>query len=208
MNSVRAGHVAGSAPQNVILAPAPVAIDADPVVTVVPPTDAPGQDEPEEVAHQSPQASSPPGDAPPQSAPLATAQRPATAAVEGAAVGAKSSPPLRRPPAATDIAIAIAAVNRAMSEAPQPAGSSQVPVGVAVARIGAFSDHETAHQAWQRVQGLVGDELDGKQKQIVKAGQKYLLRVAGFANENDAQSFCAVLQAGKIACNPAGAPAQ
>ena len=99
------------------------------------------------------------------------------------------------------------------SAAPTPAAADtalaltpDLPAGTTLVQLGAFETPELAALAWDGLGQGFGDFMTGKARvlqQASRGGQSfYRLRAMGFADLDDARSFCAALAAENAACVP------
>lgn len=91
--------------------------------------------------------------------------------------------------------------------APAEIDPATLAVGTRLVQLGAFDNDADARAEWARLQTRFGDLLATK-SMVVQAAQSggrtfYRLRAHGFADEDDARQFCAVLVAGNAPCIPA-----
>jgi cell division protein FtsN len=82
------------------------------------------------------------------------------------------------------------------SQAPaQAATSGSALAGSHVVQVGAFKSQEEADGAWSRLQGKLGDYLNGKSRDVERAdlgdkGVFYRQRIGPFASADDARTYC------------------
>lgn len=100
-----------------------------------------------------------------------------------------------------------AAIAAALREATSvEIAASELPLGTALAQLGAFETAELARDAWERVSTRFGDYMQDKRRVVQKASSGgrvfYRLRVAGFDDLGDARRFCAALEAENAECVP------
>jgi len=121
---------------------------------------------------------------------------------------ARSPRPVAKP--ANEDLIALAAA-RAVAEALAPApeieiAPEDIPAGTRLAQLGAFDSAEIARAEWDRLAGRFGALMAGKRRVVQAAesgGRKFFrLRVEGFADLDEARSFCAALVAEGQNCIP------
>lgn len=133
---------------------------------------------------------------------------PAVLAAPGVKVSLRPRP---RPHPAVAVAENSASRAAAIAAALQEATSveiaaSELPLGTALAQLGAFETAELARGAWDRVSTRFGDYMQGKRRVVQKASSGgrvfYRLRVAGFDDLGDARRFCAALEAENAECVP------
>lgn len=114
--------------------------------------------------------------------------------------------PRPRPgPPADAVALAIAA-----TMAPMPVAAridpSTLPQGTRLVQLGAFDTETEAQGQWDRLAAQFGDLMSGKAMVVqdaVSGGRTfYRLRAHGFEDEADARRFCAALLAESAACIP------
>jgi hypothetical protein len=140
------------------------------------------------------------GIAPP---PAAAAAGPAVipASVPGVAVSLR--PPSR--PASALAGVSATAVSAETAPA-QIALTADIPAGTALVQLGAFDSPEIAAAEWDRLQGVFGDFLSGRERVIQEAesgGRTFFrLRAMGFADLADARRLCAALTAEEAGCIP------
>ncbi|MGR3322897.1 MAG: SPOR domain-containing protein [Pseudooceanicola sp.] len=76
-----------------------------------------------------------------------------------------------------------------------------VEPGTRLAQLGAYESEEVARADWDRLSGIFGDVMEGKQRVIQKASSGgrtfYRLRALGFDDLSDARRFCAAFVANK-----------
>jgi hypothetical protein len=86
------------------------------------------------------------------------------------------------------------------------ASSREVPLGTLMVQLGAFSDKNTASEAWEKLSTRYGNYFVGKQDIILNgkmAGQEiYRLRVYGFNDINESRRLCSALQGQNAECYP------
>ena len=86
------------------------------------------------------------------------------------------------------------------------ASSKEVPLGTLMVQLGAFSDKNTASEAWEKLSTRYGNYFVGKQDIILNgkmAGQEiYRLRVYGFNDINESRRLCSALQGQNAECYP------
>lgn len=84
--------------------------------------------------------------------------------------------------------------------------AENIPAGTRLAQLGAFESAEIAQKEWDRLSGMFGEYLEGKDRVIQKAQSGgrtfYRLRAMGFADLSDARRFCSALVAEKAECIP------
>lgn len=84
--------------------------------------------------------------------------------------------------------------------------ATAVPAGTRLVQLGAFDSEEVARAEWDKLAIRFEDVLDGKGRVIERAqsGGKtfYRLRAMGFEDLSDARRFCSALMAGQAACIP------
>ncbi|MDS9949184.1 MAG: SPOR domain-containing protein, partial [Planktomarina sp.] len=82
----------------------------------------------------------------------------------------------------------------------------EVPLGTLMVQLGAFSDENTALEAWKRLSERYGDYFVGKEATILNgkiAEQKiYRLRVYGFNDINESRRLCTALHGQNAECYP------
>jgi hypothetical protein len=82
----------------------------------------------------------------------------------------------------------------------------EVPLGTLMVQLGAFSDENTALEAWKRLSERYGDYFVGKEATILNgkiAKQKiYRLRVYGFNDINESRRLCTALHGQNFECYP------
>jgi hypothetical protein len=83
---------------------------------------------------------------------------------------------------------------------------ASVATGTRLAQLGAFESPEVARTEWDRLNARFADYLEGKQRVIQKAQSGgrtfYRLRAMGFEDLNDARRFCSALVAERAECIP------
>jgi hypothetical protein len=186
VNEVAAEGVAAPAPQQVVLAPAPLSLDA-PL--------------PETTARGVTQAAL---TAPETQAPAAGAQRDAQGLLRS---------PIPRPRPTGDL-LAEAAANAVVASL-SGGGSratsveidaSTLSVGTRLVQLGAYDTRAQAVREWDALAGRFGALMDGRARVVQQAESGgevfYRLRAHGFADENDARQFCAALLAEQASCIP------
>ena len=213
VNEIRAGGVATPAPDRIVLAPPPVALDAPTQTSSASRVTNETLPENEEVLALVDQLAT-------RIAPLEPLdEAPVVASVPLSAVDAipasvpginRSFRPLPRP-AERPATIRSASISTPV--APTPSGGpvrdvdpSQVPAGTRLVQLGAFDDPDAARREWDRLYGQFGDYMQGKGRMIMKARSGgrdfYRLRVVGFEGANDARRFCSAFLARNTACIP------
>ena len=82
----------------------------------------------------------------------------------------------------------------------------EVPLGTLMVQLGAFSDENTALEAWKRLSERYGDYFVGKEATILNgkiAEQEiYRLRVYGFNDINESRRLCTALHGQNAECYP------
>jgi hypothetical protein len=221
VNSIKAGGEAAPAPDSIVLAPPPVALDTPlPALQVnasagraATATDANAStdmfaDEDEEeigvdIGDLAAQLSA--GLAPLEGATQVATAGAVPATVPGVSLSAR--PMLRPASLRADAAAPVtAAVAVAVAAQAVDANPDAIPSGARLVQLGAFDTPEIARQEWDRLYGLFGDYLEGKQRLVQEAtsgGRNfYRLRVVGFDDANDARRFCSAFLARSTACIP------
>lgn len=232
VNSVAAVGAAEAPADRLILAPAPVQLDADDAPTAAmvavtgvsasAPAAVPGRavDMPVAQAPLSPQMASiralaeqlsvgstplevPATEAEKTAVEVAAAVVPAEPVVERAAVKGGIKRSLR--PVVRPGGLKKAEIVPAVATGPA-IEATEVAAGTRLAQLGAFESPEVARIEWDRLDARFGDYLEGKQRVIQKAQSGgrtfYRLRAMGFADLNDARRFCSALVAERAECIP------
>ena len=222
VNAVAAVGTAAALPDQVLLAPAPVdlaaedapglGIVADPALqpqvevgasTISPVTLSTDSSEPLQTIDADAAVAMALADA------LAAGAEPFSELASGTAPPDLAAAVMVRPrprPAQTSVADVSAAVT-VPSIAPVEIDPATLAVGTRLVQLGAFDNDADARAEWARLQTRFGDLLATK-SMVVQAAQSggrtfYRLRAHGFADEDDARQFCAVLVAGNAPCIPA-----
>lgn len=122
--------------------------------------------------------------------------------------GVSASPrPQTRPPIDAMAEAAAAAVAAAMADPVLDVEPSALETGVRLVQIGAYPDESAARLEWDKVATRFSALMDGKRRVIEPASSNgetfYRLRVEGFADIDEARSFCAALKAENAECVPA-----
>lgn len=89
---------------------------------------------------------------------------------------------------------------------PREVEPATIAVGTRLTQLGAFDGQDEARAKWALLSGQFGEVMAGKAMVIqpAQSGGKtfFRLRAEGFADEEDARRFCAVLKAGNSDCVP------
>lgn len=84
--------------------------------------------------------------------------------------------------------------------------AASLPAGTVVAQLGAYDTPEQVETAWQDILAAHGSFLDGRQRLIQRAGggthALWRLRLAGFADRDEARRFCAAMRNRGAECVP------
>ncbi len=184
VNAVASEGQAAPAPERLVLAPAPLDLDAPvPVAQVEDFTDA-------VLRRPEPVEGSP--DVIPASVP-----------------GLARSPIPQSRPADVDLVAETAARAVLMAMAPEPeldVDPAALDAGTRLVQLGAFDDAEAARAEWETLAARFGPHMEAKRRVIQPAetaGRNfYRLRAHGFADEAEARRFCAVLLAEEATCIP------
>ena len=84
--------------------------------------------------------------------------------------------------------------------------ADSLAAGTRLVQLGAFDDEAAAIRDWDRLTGQFPDTFAGKSRviqQAVSGGRTFFrLRAHGFADEDQARQFCAVLLNDQAACIP------
>ncbi|MFX0544606.1 SPOR domain-containing protein [Roseovarius sp. S1116L3] len=230
VNDVAAVGTAGKAPDELILAPAPLDLTED---------DAPARVQqaevqtPEPKAEEAPEATAEPAESTPEATdeggtdemlalaeaisegitpmePLSEAE-PAEAEVAEEAgeeqnTGATTASlrPKARPADLSNIRQVVAA--SAPDAEARDIDPESITIGTRLAQLGAFSSEEIAREEWQRLDARFEEYLEGKDRVIQRATSGgrtfYRLRAMGFEDLADARRFCSALVAEKAECIP------
>ncbi|MDT2083612.1 MAG: SPOR domain-containing protein [Planktomarina sp.] len=82
----------------------------------------------------------------------------------------------------------------------------EVPLGTLMVQLGAFSDENTALEAWKRLSERYGDYFVGKEATIlngkISEQEIYRLRVYGFNDINESRRLCTALHGQNAECYP------
>jgi hypothetical protein len=188
VNAVAAEGVAAPAPQQVVLAPPPLSLDA-------PLPEVPTRGLSDAVAT--------PADA--ESAPRNVALRDAGGGV------VRSPIPRPRPSGdlvaeATAQAVMAALTGTSGTSAPAEIDPGTLAVGTRLVQLGAYDTRDEAVAEWEALTRRFGALMQGRARVLQEAesgGRAFFrLRAHGFADENDARQFCAALLAEQAACIP------
>ncbi|MCQ0093233.1 SPOR domain-containing protein [Roseovarius sp. M141] len=222
VNDVAAVGTAGAAPDQLILAPAPLDLsDEDAAGNVPAPPDRtsalPGGDAPESVTNTQPEATPSSEDEMDMLAlaeaigasitPLEDLPDVGDVAADGTDdenVVATSLRPRARPADLRNIRGAAAVT--ASSQSVRDIDPETIPVGTRLAQLGAFASEEIAREEWDRLGKRFEEFLDGKDRVIQRATSGgrtfYRLRAMGFDDLADARRFCSALVSEKAECIP------
>lgn len=120
-----------------------------------------------------------------------------------AALAASPAPAPAQP---ETVEVAGAVVPEAPAPAPAAALTSDLPAGTNLVQLGAFDSPEIAASEWDRLQGLFGEFLGGRERVIQETQSNgrtlYRLRAMGFEDRAAARILCAALTAEGAACIP------
>jgi len=228
VNAIAAVGSAGAAPDELILAPAPLDLSEDdaPAAPKAVPERAPVQQAQTEAPQPAPEAVEPAETAVPETdgtdAMLALAEAisegitpmvPLDEAPEQDVVGEESSDaapgitaslrPKARPAGLSNIRQTAAAAPATGARDVDP---DSIAVGTRLAQLGAFSSEEIALEEWGKLGARFEEYLSGKDRVIQRATSGgrtfYRLRALGFEDLADARRFCSALVAEKAECIP------
>jgi hypothetical protein len=111
-----------------------------------------------------------------------------------------------RPPARPASATALSAVPEVSSSAAALVNTATIPPGTVMVQLGAYDTPEIAAGAWDSLSGRFAEFIAGKERVIQTATSNgvsfFRLRAMGFANRDEAQRFCAALDAENADCVP------
>lgn len=214
VNAVAADGTAGSAPQEIVLAPGPVALS--------------GEDRPVQRAGGEPPLAAAPemgraADAEAMVIPASLSLGELDLVAPGTPGVARSPIPPRRPGGAARATTVAGGSGTGGHDATAEALLEQLVTRLAPARfididpdtlaagtrlvqLGAYDDEAAAREAWETLAGRFSAHLDGRGRIIEPASSGgrtfYRLRAHGFADEPEARRFCAVLLAENADCIP------
>ncbi len=209
VNRIAAEGNAAPPAERVVLAPQPVSLTADdvpraelnpvPEVTSGPPTD-PATDmaeDPIAAALAEAMGTEMPG----------ASQGEATPSGPAGKLGVARSPlPRARPEGDMTAALETARDAAAIHGPVREIDPQTLPPGTNLVQLGAFESPELAREEWQRLAGLFGSFMDGRDRVVqaaVSGGRRfYRLRAAGFPDISSARRFCAALVAEGADCIP------
>lgn len=220
VNDIAAVGAAGAAPDELILAPAPLDLAEEDAADAAlePPAAAPEQGvsatpEPVEEEKAEPQVdptmlalAEAMGEAlPPPEDMFAEDQEGASEdLMEGDGTGSALRPKAR--PQGLGTAPATAASPAPAAQAMRDVDPDTIPVGTRLAQLGAFTSEEIAQEEWGRLTKKFEEYLAGKDRVIQRATSGgrtfYRLRAMGFDDLADARRFCSALVAEKAECIP------
>ena len=220
VNDIAAVGAAGAAPDELILAPAPLDLAEEDAADAAlePPAAAPEQGvsatpEPAEEEKAVPQVdptmlalAEAMGKAlPPPEDMFAEDQEGASEdLMEGDGTGSALRPKAR--PQGLGTAPATAASPAPAAQAMRDVDPDTIPVGTRLAQLGAFTSEEIAQEEWDRLTKKFEEYLAGKDRVIQRATSGgrtfYRLRAMGFDDLADARRFCSALVAEKAECIP------
>ncbi len=226
VNDVAAVGTAGAAPDQLILAPAPLDLSDEDAPAVAPaPAPAPS---PDRVATEQGAPEEPPQDAPTEAETADSAPPPeedatmlALAEALGAdipvpenlpeapeaATGDTDAPSLRPRSRPADLRnIRTVAAVASTADPARDVDPETIAIGTRLAQLGAFSSEEIAREEWDRLEKRFREYLAGKDRVIQRATSGgrtfYRLRAMGFDDLADARRFCSALVAEKAECIP------
>lgn len=203
VNAVASTGIASPVPDKVVLAPAATALTGDdrpglagPVGAAAPTAAVSAS------AAATPEVQAAPADPVASAADAVNAAVAEALAADGAVAPvagslSRSLVPHARPGAATASAATPAAAE---------IDPATIAIGTELAQLGAYDSPEEARAKWEGLAALYSEVMAGKSLVIqpAQSGGKdfFRLRAAGFAGEDDARRFCAVLLAGNADCIP------
>ncbi|MBZ8119253.1 SPOR domain-containing protein [Roseovarius sp. LXJ103] len=227
VNGVAATGTAASAPDELILAPAPLdlTLEDDPTLERVQTTSLQTATTPEtapsdvtQAAPEMSQATAPATDeeaamlalaealsqdVPPLSEVVPEANLRISTPISGG-IGS-SLRPKARPSGVQAASLSNGAPSSAQS-ARQDVAAADIPVGTRLAQLGAFKSEAIALEEWARLEARFEDVLSGKGRVIQRAESGgrtfYRLRAIGFEDLADARRFCSALVAERAECIP------
>jgi hypothetical protein len=129
----------------------------------------------------------------------------------GAGLARSPRPRPRAGPAASgsDLSgLGVTAVETVAAVSPRELDPATLSPGTRLAQLGAFEDVAAARAEWDRIAARAGALMEGKARVLqpaTSAGRDFIrLRVAGFANEDEARRFCTAVEAsaGMLRCIP------
>ncbi|MEM6637236.1 MAG: SPOR domain-containing protein [Pseudomonadota bacterium] len=212
VNHVKAEGAAEDMPDQLVLAPAPMALDAEDIPAVemaeATPEEAPVEENPEAVVLLAALDV--------EAAEIRTATDRAVAAALAAALTEEGAMPLVEQasletpaPSASVRSIrprARPTATLASASVAQPLDPAALAPGTRLVQLGAYPTRDEAEEEWSRLQNTFADFVAGKTPVIqpaTTAGRSfYRLRAAGFDDLADARRFCATLMAEDASCIP------
>lgn len=220
VNDVAAVGTASTAPDKVILAPAPLDLDEEDIAgsgateaseqeTDATPDEGDAaqsdeaDDDTDDDAKMRALAAALGTDAPPkENVPAADAAEAATGTSPGGVTA--SLRPRARPDGLRNTREATATSSEAAET--REVDPETIPVGTRLAQLGAFSSEEMAREEWTRLDARFDEYLAGKDRVIQRATSGgrtfYRLRAKGFEDMAHARRFCSALVAEKAECIP------
>ncbi|WP_113912693.1 SPOR domain-containing protein [Roseovarius dicentrarchi] len=221
VNDVAAVGSAAAAPDQLILAPAPLDLsDEDAAGPIEPLTDSVAAPATPQMAETEPTTPAP--DAEPDMLALAEAISDGLTPLEDLPDAAEAPEADNVPEASNEIAVAaslrpkarpadLSNIREVVAVAPTTQGvrdidPDAIPVGTRLAQLGAFSSEEIAREEWDRLAKRFSEYLVGKDRVIQRATSGgrtfYRLRAVGFDDLADARRFCSALVSEKAECIP------
>ncbi|WP_232796389.1 SPOR domain-containing protein [Roseovarius salinarum] len=221
VNQVAAGKPADDAPERVVLAPAPLDLDAGTAQADAQPAAEPAVADAEDqraavlaLAEELSEGAMPLSESPEadeasgaeatraDAEPTAPAQQnTATEADSDAAAGlGRSLRPKLRPAALKSV------THTAAASGPRDVDPENIPAGTRLAQLGAFESAEVARDEWRRISDEFASVLSDKDRVIQRAESGgrifYRLRAMGFEDLADARRFCSALVSEGAECIP------